>query len=130
MRVLVTGGYGYAGTVVADRLGPGGYGYAGTVVADRLAAAGHEVTVLSRSGEVKADLRDRDAVRRAVEQAGPGFDAACHLAARTRVREAAADPAGTWSVNAGGTLNLLEALFACGVPRLVLASTGAVYGPD
>ena len=107
MRVLVTGGRGFVGTVVAARL----------------AEAGHEVATLGRA---EADLRDRDALARAVA----GFDAVCHLAARTRVREAVADPVGTWSVNAGGTINLLEALTAAGVARLVFASTGAVYGPD
>jgi UDP-glucose 4-epimerase len=110
VRVLVTGGRGFVGTVVAVRL----------------AGAGHEVTTLGRAGPLAADLRDRDALARAVE----GFDAVCHLAARTRVREAVADPVGTWSVNVGGTINLLEALAAAGVARLVFASTGAVYGPD
>jgi UDP-glucose 4-epimerase len=117
VRVLVTGGLGYVGRVVAARL----------------AAAGHQVTALGRGGGdgppgvavARADLLDRAALG-AVVGAG-GFEAVCHLAALTRVRESFADPVATWAVNVGGTIALLEALEA--PVRLVLASTGAVYGP-
>jgi UDP-glucose 4-epimerase len=124
MRVLVTGGLGYVGRVVAARL----------------AEAGHEVTALTSSaaeprrgppegvGVARADLLDRRRLARVVAEGG--FAGVCHLAARTRVRESFADPLGTFAVNLTGTLHLLDALAGRGQPaRLVLASTGAVYGP-
>ena len=124
MRVLVTGGRGFVGrAVVAELL-----------------AHGHDVLVLARPGAAAADLAgvpalpadpaDRAAMTRLV--AGARLDGVCHLAARTRVREAWTDPIGYHDVNLGGTANLLAALTAAagsGAPaRFVLASTAAVYG--
>jgi UDP-glucose 4-epimerase len=128
VRVLVTGAGGYVGGVVAARL----------------AADGHEVTALVHTARpdqpvafadltevVAADLRDPAAI--AAAGVGRGFDAVCHLAALTRVRDSLADPLHYYGVNLTGTLVLLEALAAgtarTGVaPRVVLASTCAVYG--
>ncbi|MCA1671642.1 MAG: GDP-mannose 4,6-dehydratase, partial [Actinobacteria bacterium] len=55
-------------------------------------------------------------------------DGVCHLAGRTQVRESRDDPVGYWRANVGGTLTLLNALSAASATRLVLASTGGVYG--
>ncbi len=71
-----------------------------------------------------ADLLDDDALRRAVD----GVDAVCHLAGLTRVRESLRHPLGYFRVNTGGTIALLEAMAYAQVPRLVFASTGAIYG--
>lgn len=112
MRVLVTGAGGYVG---------------GAVVA-ALAAAGHEPVGLVRGApkpdQVRGDLLDAASLRRAV--AGTG--AVCHLAGLTRVRESWDDALRYFEVNVGGTLALLRALADAGVPRLVFASTGSVYG--
>ena len=74
------------------------------------------------------DLLDLDSLRAAVS----GVCGACHLAARTGVRDSLADPLGYWRTNLVGTLNLLEALAGSAdrsmPPSLVLASTAAVYG--
>jgi UDP-glucose 4-epimerase len=130
VRVLVTGGLGFVGRAVAARL----------------AEAGHEVTALTRAAGARdappgvavarADLLDRAAL--GAVAADGRFDAVCHLAALTRVRDSFADPVATWAVNVGGTIALLEALArprpvrsACGrFVRFLFASTGAVYGPQ
>jgi UDP-glucose 4-epimerase len=81
---------------------------------------------------VRADLRDRAAIDDVI--AAGEYDAVCHLAALTRVRDSFADPIGYFDVNLAGTLNLLHGLDLqaqrTGRPvRLVFSSTGAVYGP-
>lgn len=110
----------------------GGDGYLGRVLTLRLIESGHEVILLGRqplpgdaaTRRVRADLTDRQQVFAAL--AGLDVDGVCHLAARTNVRESFEDPVGYFSVNAGGTLNLLAALG--GQTPFVLLSSGAVYG--
>jgi UDP-glucose 4-epimerase len=122
MRVLVTGGAGYIGSVVAAQLG----------------AAGHEVTVLDDLSTgyadavpagatfVKGTLRDC-----AAEVLADGIEAVLHFAAKALVGESVAEPARYWSANLGGTLALLEAMREIGVRTIVFSSTCAVYGePD
>ena len=118
----------------------GGAGYIGSIVAWQLLAAGHEVTVLDNlerghrgavpegAALVVADLLDHHAVNAAFED---GFDGAMHFAALALVSESVSHPERYYRTNVGGTLNLLEAMSAAGVPRLVFSSTCAVYGePD
>lgn len=120
MRILVTGGAGFAGTAVTKHL----------------LLAGHQVAALvhdARPGGVEdlrpGDILDAASLRAAVN----GADVVCHLAALTRVRDSFADPVGYFERNTAGTINLLRAMDAeqerTGRPLgLVLASTGAVYG--
>jgi UDP-glucose 4-epimerase len=118
----------------------GGAGYIGSTVAQQLLAAGHEVTVLDNLERghraavpagailVVADLLDRAALDAAF---AAGFDGALHFAALSLVAESVRHPERYYRTNVGGTLNLLEAMTAAGVPRLVFSSTAAVYGqPD
>jgi len=119
MRVLVTGGAGYIGSVVAAQL----------------VAAGHEVTVLDDLSTgfadavppgatfVKGTLRDG-----AAEVLSDGIDAVLHFAAKSLVGESVRDPAKYWSNNLGGTISLLEAMREIGVRTIVFSSTAAVYG--
>ncbi|WP_308188868.1 NAD-dependent epimerase/dehydratase family protein [Streptacidiphilus sp. ASG 303] len=119
--VLVTGAYGFVGSAVVHRLAEDGY----EVVALTGRPPGTALPPLPAARTVHADVRDADALRRALR----GVDAVCHLAALTRVRESFERPADYRAVNAGGTRALLAA--ADGPLRLVLASTAAVYGtPD
>jgi UDP-glucose 4-epimerase len=118
----------------------GGAGYVGSIVASHLLAAEHEVVVLDnlRQGHrdavppgatlVVADLLDRDALD---DTLGQGFDGVLHFAALALVAESVSHPERYYRTNLGGTLNLLEAMLAAGLGRLVFSSTCAVYGqPD
>ena len=119
MKVLVTGGAGYIGSVVAAQL----------------VAAGHEVTVLDDlstghadavppgAAFIKGTLRDC-----AAEVLADGIEAVLHFAAKSLVGESVAEPAKYWSANLGGTIALLEAMREIGVRTIVFSSTAAVYG--
>jgi UDP-glucose 4-epimerase len=117
MRVLVTGGAGFIGSHVVDRLCAQGITVRILDLRDPLYAP--------RAAEsVVADLLDLDAVQAAME----GCDAVIHLAAAADVDEVARRPAEAEAVNARGTLNVLEAARRIGMPRVVYASTIWVYG--
>ena len=115
----------------------GGAGYIGSVVASQLLAAGHDVTVLDSLDRghrdavpdgaeiVHADLLDQAATTAAL--AG-GFDGVLHFAALALVGESVEHPERYWRTNVAGTLNLLDAMRAAGVGRLVFSSTAACYG--
>lgn len=107
-------------------------GFTGRYVAAELEAAGHEVIGLAhdgdppREGVLRANLLDRDAVRRAVAEARA--DAVVHLAAISFVAHGDADE--IYRTNVVGTRNLLEALAACDhkPSSIVLASSANIYG--
>ncbi|WP_063917545.1 NAD-dependent epimerase/dehydratase family protein [Nocardia niwae] len=115
MRVLVTGANGYIGRAVVELLGRAGHEPIAMV-----RASGSAPQVTTRV----ADLLDEAGLRRALD----GVDAVCHLGGSTRARESTADPLRYFRVNTGGTVVLLDAMLAAGVPRMVFASTGSIYG--
>ena len=124
MKLLVTGGAGYIGSIVAKHLLAAGHD---VTVLDNL-ERGHRDAVPSGARLVVADLLDRDALDAAL---GEGFDGVLHFAALALVGESVSHPERYYRTNVGGTLNLLEAMHAGGAPRLVFSSTCAVYGqPD
>jgi UDP-glucose 4-epimerase len=112
----------------------GGAGYIGSVVAAQLVEEGHDVTVLDDLSTGHADAVPEGArfVRGSITDAGgllaEGFDAVLHFAAKSLVGESVERPGEYWACNLGGTLALLEAMRAAGVPRIVFSSTAAVYG--
>jgi UDP-glucose 4-epimerase len=122
MRVLVTGGAGYIGSVVVALL----------------VDAAYDVTVLDdlSTGHADAVAPGVELVKAPVADAGPVFaeqhyDAVVHLAARSLVGESVEYPDRYWHNNVAGTLALLDAMRAHGVSRLVFSSTAATYGePD
>ena len=130
MRILVTGGAGFIGSHLVERL----------------LAAGHEVAILDdfndfydpliKRANIAAvsknvaihhvDLRDAAAVRNVFH--GEKFDTIAHLAARAGVRPSIQHPQLYYDVNVGGTLHLLEAARLIGVERFIFASSSSVYG--
>jgi UDP-glucose 4-epimerase len=119
MRLLVTGGAGYIGSVVASALIEAGHD---VTVLDDL-STGHADAVPPKAAFVRGTLRD-DAARVLAE----GTDAVLHFAAKSLVGESVANPALYWSNNLGGSLALLEAMRETGVRRIVFSSTAAAYG--
>jgi UDP-glucose 4-epimerase len=121
VRLLVTGGAGYIGSIVAQQLLAAGHE---VVVLDNL-CRGHRDAVPAGARFAEVDLLDAEAVAATVAE---GFDGALHFAAFALVSESVAHPERYYRTNVVGTLNLLDALRAAGVPRLVFSSTCAVYG--
>ncbi|GAA1021440.1 MULTISPECIES: UDP-glucose 4-epimerase GalE [Amycolatopsis] len=116
----------------------GGAGYVGSVCAARLIEAGHQVTVVDDLSTGHADavhpqarFVEGDAAEVAADLLGEGFDGVLHFAAKSLVGESMADPAKYWEGNVVTSLRLLEAMKKHGTPRLVFSSTAATYGePD
>lgn len=114
----------------------GGCGFIGAHVVDRVVDAGHEVLVLDLAVEPKdprAEHRQLDVLDAgAVQHALSGVDAVFHLAGMSNVDHAFTDPLRTVRLNVEGTGNVLEAARRNGVARVLLASTVWVYGatPD
>ena len=129
MRVLVTGGAGYIGSVVAARLLRDGHE---VTVYDNL-YKGHRGAAPEGARFVQGDLFDGDLLLRTLLQgAGDGgngpIDAVMHFAALSLVGESVAEPALYFRNNVAGTINLLDAMRGAGVSRLIFSSSAAVYG--
>jgi UDP-glucuronate 4-epimerase len=130
MRILVTGGAGFIGSHLVEKL----------------LATGHEVSIIDDfndfydprikranvaafAGEIpihQLDLRDGAAVTQLFHR--EKFDAIAHLAARAGVRPSIQQPQLYYETNVGGTLHLLEAARATGIERFIFASSSSVYG--
>ena len=121
MKLLVTGGAGYVGSVVASQLVEAGHE---TVVLDDL-SKGHANAVPDGASFVEGTLLDEGFVR---ETLYGGFDGVLHFAALSLVAESMEQPGRYYRNNVVGTLNLLEAVADAGVSRFVFSSTAAVYG--
>jgi UDP-glucose 4-epimerase len=121
VKLLVTGGAGYVGSVVAKQLLAAGHA---VVVLDDL-SRGHGSAIPDGAAHVNVNLLDAEGVHEAL---GAGFDGVLHFAALALVAESVQHPERYWRNNVTGTFNLLEAMRAHGVQRLVFSSTCAVYG--
>jgi UDP-glucose 4-epimerase len=122
MRVLVTGGAGYVGSVTAERLIAAGHD---VVVLDTL-VTGHAEGVPAGATFVKGSIGDREAV--AILLKDGRVDAILHCAARSLVAQSMEDPALYYRENVVGGVALLDAARDAGVDRMVFSSTAAVYG--
>jgi UDP-glucuronate 4-epimerase len=130
MRILVTGGAGFIGSHLVEKL----------------LATGHDVSILDDfnefydpqikraniaavAGDVaihRVDLRDSAAVNSVFHR--EKFDAIAHLAARAGVRPSIRQPQLYYDTNVNGTLHLLEAARLTGISRFIFASSSSVYG--
>jgi UDP-glucose 4-epimerase len=121
VRVLVTGGAGFIGSVTAAALLEAGHDV--TVVDDL--SRGHRDAVPDAARFVRADVTDQAAV---AEVVAGGMDACVHFAALIEAGESMRAPERFFTVNTAGSARLLEVLLGHGVDRFVLSSTAAVYG--
>jgi len=119
VRLLVTGGAGYIGSVVAAQLLREGHQ---VTVLDDL-STGHPDAVPKGAEFISGTIRDE--ARGVLEG---GIEAVLHFAAKSLVGESVAQPARYWEHNLGGTLALIDAMRVAGVQRIVFSSTAAVYG--
>ncbi len=119
MKLLVTGGAGYVGSVCAAHLLEAGHD---VTVLDDL-STGHADAVPDGAHFVKADLAEA-----ADDLLADGFDGVLHFAARSLVGESVEHPELYWAGNVVTSLRLLEAMRRHGTPRLVFSSTAATYG--
>ncbi len=122
MKVLVTGGAGYIGSVAAAELVAAGHD---VVVFDNL-YQGHRAAVPPEAAFVAGDLADRAAVA-ALFAAHPGIDGILHFASYTLVGESMAQPLKYLRDNVANAANLLEAALAHGVGRFILSSTANLF---
>jgi UDP-glucose 4-epimerase len=122
MRVLVTGGAGYIGSVVTEELVRDGHEVA---VYDSL-YKGHRAAVVEGAQLVEADLLDGERLRRTFRE--QRTEAVIHMAADSLVGESVVNPSKYYRNNVVAGLALLDAMNECEVRRLVFSSTAAVYG--
>ena len=126
-RALVTGGAGFIGSQLVDRLVDEGYD---VVALDDLSAgrAGNLAEAFTAGARLEtADITDADEMRRLFIAHRP--EVVFHLAAQIAVSRAVEEPLMDATANVVGTLSALEAARACGARRFVLASSGgAIYG--
>jgi UDP-glucose 4-epimerase len=121
-KVLITGGAGYIGSVVTERLI--GQGYEPIVIDDL--SAGNRGAVHPKARFVAGDVRNSNDL--AVLFESFAIRSVIHLAAKASVSQSISDPAPFYAVNVGGGIQLLEAMITYGVKRIVVSSTAAVYG--
>ena len=119
MKLLVTGGAGYVGSVCAAHLVDAGHE---VVVLDDL-STGHRDAVPTEARFIEADLATA-----ADEVLAEGFDGVLHFAAKSLVGESVQRPELYWRGNVVTAIGLLDAMLHHGTPRLVFSSTAATYG--
>jgi UDP-glucuronate 4-epimerase len=130
MKILVTGGAGFIGSHLVERLLAEGHSvsvvdefndfYAPAIKRANVAAFAAHVPIY------ETDIRDREAITRVVREQQP--DSIIHLAARAGVRPSIKDPQLYIDTNITGTWHLLEAAKQHHVPRFISASSSSVYG--
>jgi UDP-glucose 4-epimerase len=121
MKILVTGGAGYIGSVVTEHLLAAGHA---VIVVDHL-STGHRSAVDDRVAFREGDLLDEGFIASVLAS---GVDAVCHFAAFSQVAESVADPIKYYRNNIGGAVSLLNAMRETGVRYFLFSSSAAVYG--
>ncbi len=121
MHLLVTGGAGFIGSVVADQLLQAGHR---VTVFDSL-VKGYRAAVPTGATFVRGEIHDRPALDALM--AASRFDGILHFAAFIEAGESMREPGRYFHNNVAGSLTLIEAAVAHGIPRFVFSSTAAVY---
>ena len=125
MKILLTGGSGYIGSVTTELLCDDGHA---VTVFDNL-ERGHVEAVDPRARLIVGDLREPQPIRDAMRDLKP--DAVVHFAAYALVGESMQEPLKYFENNVGGGLHLLDAMLRTGVKKIIFSSTCATYGqPD
>jgi UDP-glucose 4-epimerase len=122
MNVLVTGGAGYIGSIVVERLISHNHT---AVVYDNL-SKGHQGAIAPEAVFVEGHLFEREKLLQTLER--QRIEAVIHLAAASLVGESVEHPHFYFTNNISAGVALLDAMLSCGVKRLVFSSTAAVYG--
>lgn len=122
MNALVTGGAGFIGSNLVDRLIDEGHTV--TVIDNESADSNEQFYWNSKARNYKYNVRDYTMVRKLYE----GQDAVFHLAAEARIQPTIEDPLKAFENNMIGTATVLECARSCGVKRVVYSSTSAAYG--
>ncbi len=122
MKILVTGGAGYIGSVVTEELVKAGHD---VVVYDNL-SKGHREAVVAGAAIVSGELADATLLRETFST--HQIDAVIHMAADSLVGESCENPARYYRNNVVNGLALLDAMRAASVRRIVFSSSAAVYG--
>ncbi len=122
MKVLVTGGAGYIGSVTTEMLCDAGHE---VTVFDNL-ERGHVEAIDSRAMFIQGDLRKPETIAAALKEAKP--EAVIHFAAYIEVGESMVNPLPFFENNVSGSLNLMTAMVANNVKKLIFSSTCATYG--
>ncbi len=120
MRILVTGGAGFLGSALANRLVEEGHSVR---VLDDL-SSGDRSSLSPAVHFTRGDVNNIPQLWSALQD----VDCVYHLAARVSVAQSVLYPRDYNSVNVGGTVSLMEAMRDAGVSRVILASSGAIYG--
>jgi len=125
MKIFVTGGAGYVGSICTEELLNAGYE---VVVFDNL-TEGHRQAVDTRATFIQGDLLDRTFLSTTLLQVRP--DAIMHFGAATLVPESMSQPGKHFLNNVAGGVNLLDACVQTGVKKFIFSSTCAIFGvPD
>jgi len=122
MKIFVTGGAGYIGSICVEELLNADHQ---VTVFDNL-TEGHKAALDPRAHFVEGDLDHLAGITEALARAGA--DAVMHFAANALVGESMTNPAKYFRNNVTGGLHLLEAMAACGVKKIVFSSTCATFG--
>jgi UDP-glucose 4-epimerase len=123
MKILVTGGAGYIGSICVEQLLDRGHG---VTVFDNM-TEGHRRAVDPRAELIEGDLADAAIIRNAMVTVKP--DAVMHFAANALVGESMENPSKYFRNNVSGGIHLLDAMVAADVKRFVFSSTCATFGP-
>lgn len=122
MRVLVTGGAGYIGSVIVEELVRAGH----TPIVYDSFAKGHAAATAADVAIVRGDVRDTERLRAALRE--HDVEAVIHMAALIEVGLSVTHPETFFENNVGGSISVLRAMVDANVKKIVFSSTAALYG--